>query len=162
MKEEIERKEVEESEQKQLKAISPPTTLESKLIRGGLLSFHFSSFIFESPKYHFSLQEIAMPSLKMIKPSIHGNSQLGLGLLLWVPLTQETNKISKEERFLHSIKLEHFKIKKPSSTHVLLYVLLGHRKLISDMFNAYYRWIFDPGGILVKSTKISPQANHQI
>ncbi|BAU03210.1 hypothetical protein VIGAN_UM042500, partial [Vigna angularis var. angularis] len=81
---------------------------------------------------------------------------------LWLPITQDTNKISNEERFLCYIKFNNFKIWKLSSTHILLYILLGQRKLIRDMFNAYCRWIFDPGGTLMKLTKISLQKHHQI
>ncbi|XP_052725469.1 stress response protein NST1-like [Vigna angularis] len=159
-KEEVERIEMEEKK-RQLKATSPPT-LEARFLRGGFLFSHFSPFIFEFSKIHFSFKELATPSLKMLSLSTHAKFQLGLWLPLWLPITQDTNKISNEERFLCYIKIKNFKIWKPSSTHILLYILLGQRKLIKDMFDAYCRWIFDPGGTLMKLTKISLQKHHQI
>ncbi|KAG2391732.1 uncharacterized protein HKW66_Vig0125070 [Vigna angularis] len=160
-KEEVERIEMEEKKSKQLRTTSPPT-LEFKLLRGGFLSSHSYPFIFEFSKFHFSFKELTTPSLTMLSLSTHAKFQLGLWLPLWLPITQDTNKISNEERFLCYIKFNNFKIWKLSSTHILLYILLGQRKLIRDMFNAYCRWIFDPGGTLMKLTKISLQKHHQI
>lgn len=119
---------------------TPTNSMEPRLLRGGLQSFSFSMLTLESLNVNFSFEKVSI-LFSMQNFSKFGNSLCEL--LLPLQLAQNKNTKFYEERLFSSTKNKNFKIRKPSSTKVFLYLFLVKIKLIRDMFYAYYKLLFD-------------------
>lgn len=120
--------------------------MEQKLKRKDFQSFNSSSIIFKSSNANFYFQQISISFPMQFFSSKYDNSNLELLLSLWKQVTQDKSQVS----FGIGLPIFHknYKIKyeMPYSKYTLLKELCIRTILIRDIFNAYCKFIFDPGG----------------